>query len=273
MRTRVRSILMATLRFLNKVYGLLDDEEFKQAHNTCETAYERTQELIFEALRALTLIKLGRKRDAYDLCNSVRAENPTDKDTVLLLTEVLKSLSRADEAVDILEGSFNLKVDEKVGQELMTCYVRQMKFSKQYFLALKLYKAYNKIQYALWVVQSVCLLAHNEPSQRSVLDIGDLLLQRIKRKPDFKYTVLILRLDIQLQTLLGNYHKAIRMLDEFGLLIPTIEEKQHILSELYKRSEKPFDQMNALHDVMCKKEHGPIEDEMVIVDAALRMDI
>lgn len=264
---------MATLRFLNKVYALLDEEEFKQAHNTCETAYERTQELIFEALRSLALIKLGRKRDAYDLCNSLRAENPTDKDTVLLLTEVLKSLARGDEAVDILEASFATKADEKVGQELMTCYVRQMKFSKQYFLALKLYRSFNRLQYALWVVQSVCLLAHNDPNQSSVLDIGDLLLQRIKRKPDFKYTLFILRLDLQLQTLQGNYLKAVRILEEFGQLLPTVEERQHILAELYKRSGKPFDQLNALHEVMCKKETAPVLEEMAIIDAALRMDI
>jgi hypothetical protein len=49
------------------IHSFLDDEEFKQAHNACETAYERTQELIFETFRALALFKLSRNRDAYDL--------------------------------------------------------------------------------------------------------------------------------------------------------------------------------------------------------------
>jgi tetratricopeptide (TPR) repeat protein len=264
---------MATVRFLSKIHSLLDDEEFKQAHNTCETAYERTQELIFEALRALALFKLGRKRDAYDLCSVVKAESPTDKDTVLLLTDVLKSLGRGDENIDLLENSFAQRADEKVGQELMTCYVRQFKYSKQYYLALKLYKAFTRLHYALWTVQSVCLLAHHDPSQSSVLDIGDLLLQRIKRKPEFRYTALILRLDLQMQTLLGNYYKAVRMLEEFGQLLPTVEERHYILAELMRRSGKSFDQLNAYHGVLCRKDPGPVVDEMEIVDAALRMDI
>ena len=65
------------------------------------------------------------------------------------------------------------------------------------------------MDYALWAIESMYMIAEVDPAQVRMIDISNLLLHKLKKTEGFQYTEKLLKVDVEVQRKLGRFADAI----------------------------------------------------------------
>ena len=143
-------------------------------------------------------------------------ESPSDMEVIEILVEVYNELDKRSQAIDLYETVFLHQPTEEIGIILFQAYVAEFRYDDQQDLSLRLYKFFNKMDYALWAIESMYMIAEVDPAQVRMIDISNLLLHKLKQTEGFQYTEKLLKVDVEVQRKLGRFADAIQNIKTYS---------------------------------------------------------
>ncbi|KAJ9475894.1 N-terminal acetyltransferase B complex subunit MDM20 [Pseudozyma hubeiensis] len=150
------------------------------------------------ALKALALVRSGRRTEAHDVCTKLIARGlRKGEDNVLTpLTWTLGRLGRIDDEITLLEAAVKTNpTDEALSRQTFFALIKNKSFQKAQQLALKMHKSFtgrNRAQgrfvqeYFWWSILSYLLLARdpNAPGAALALPLSQRMIEKqIESKP------------------------------------------------------------------------------------------
>ena len=193
---------------------------------------------------------MGKKDEALELAIELQNESPIDMEVVEILVEVYQTLDKRSQAIDLYENVFLHNPSEQIGTTLFYSYVAEFRYDDQQDLSLRLYKFFNKVDYALWAIESMYMIAEVDPAQVRMIDISNLLLHKLKQTEGFQYTEKLLKVDVQVQRKLGRYADAIQNIKSYSSLYGNAYDCANQLCELYVLRGESIEALNALNQVL-----------------------
>lgn len=233
-------------RKLRQVYDLIDTKQYKKALKLCNSHIQKTPHPILYAVRALILQRSGEEQESLLQLEQLAAEKPSDLSLLDLMSMTLKALGKSDRIASLYNDLFQTQPSKEVGALLFNSYASNFKFTQQQAVAIKLFKLYGDSFYGLISVTSMCIQAYFDPSQKKILDIASLFLQKVKSQSDFQNSQSLIKLELLMEELKGG-SRAIEIINQQGNMLEVGEKyllKAKILSETDKIAE--FDSYHEL---------------------------
>ncbi|KAL3271625.1 hypothetical protein HHI36_022099 [Cryptolaemus montrouzieri] len=163
-------------RRLRPIYEWLDSGNNKKSLQECEKVLKKTPNLLCaKALKALTLLRIGKESDSIAVLDSLTEEKPTDEATLQAMTLCCRELQQVDRICKIYETAVKLDpTNEELHTHLFMSYVRISEFKSQQKAAMALYKFKPKNPYYCWAVMSIILQASrgegkDDPKKKELL--------------------------------------------------------------------------------------------------------
>ncbi|KAF5281675.1 hypothetical protein FQR65_LT14605 [Abscondita terminalis] len=202
-------------RRLRPVYEWLDSGNNKKALQECEKVLKKTPNSpCAKALKALSLLRMGREAECVSLLDSLSDDNPIDDATLQAMTLCYRELQQQEQICTLYENA--VKADpsnEEFHTQLFMSYVRIGDFKLQQQSALNLYKLKPKNPYYCWAVMSVVQQANREKesSKRGVLlSLAERMIDKliVENKLEAEQEVQLYLMILELQ---NKYEDALRI--------------------------------------------------------------
>ncbi|XP_044764345.1 phagocyte signaling-impaired protein [Coccinella septempunctata] len=163
-------------RRLRPIYEWLDSGNNKKSLHECDKVLKKSPNLLCaKALKALTLLRIGKESDSIAVLDNLITECPTDEATLQAMTLCFRELQQVDRICKIYEAAVRQDPsNEELHTHLFMSYVRISDFKSQQRAAMALYKFKPKNPYYCWAVMSILLQAtrgedKNDPKKRNLL--------------------------------------------------------------------------------------------------------
>ncbi|KAG5438618.1 hypothetical protein PCANB_002724 [Pneumocystis canis] len=145
---------------IQTVFDALDQDFPKKALQLCIKVLKKYPESqIFQALSALSFVRIGQHKKALEICEILKKNVPTDQDVLNVLQVVFKELNMKKNIVEIFENAFVKRPnDESLARNWFFSMVRTNNIIGQQKAALSLQKTFVKREYYYWAVMSLQLL-------------------------------------------------------------------------------------------------------------------
>ena len=158
---------MSVMRKLEPIYEMIDGGNNKGALQAIDRDLLRKYPAlqIGRVLKGIVLGRLGRRDEGYELCESVRAEGPSD-DTVLntLALYYRHNDMRAELVAAFESASERQPRNTEYLKLLFSAYARDYAHVKQQQCAMKLYRLTNDPKHITWAVCGMILQSRDVPS-------------------------------------------------------------------------------------------------------------
>lgn len=160
-------------RRLRPIYDWLDSGNNKKALQEAEKVLKKTPTLqTARALKALSLLRLGRLTESEAVLEALANESPSDDSTLQAMTMSYKENQQLQKVCTLYEKA--IKVDganEELHSHLFMSYVRIGDYKSQQRAAMALYKFSPKNPYYFWAVMSIVLQAKeiDDTKQKTIL--------------------------------------------------------------------------------------------------------
>ncbi|KAK4877771.1 hypothetical protein RN001_010277 [Aquatica leii] len=202
-------------RRLRPIYEWLDSGNNKKALQECDKVLKKTpNSLCAKALKALSLLRMGRDCECVSLLEALGEDNPVDDATLQAMTLCYRELQQQDQICTLYENAVKSDPNnEEFHTQLFMSYVRIGDFKLQQQSALNLYKLKPKNPYYCWAVMSVVQQATREKelSKRGVLlSLAERMIDKliVENKLDAEQEVQLYLMILELQ---NKYEEALRV--------------------------------------------------------------
>jgi len=148
-------------RRLRPIYDWLDNGNNKKALQEADKVLKKQSNFqCCRALKGLSLLRLGRDKEAIIILEALLAECPIDEGALNAMTLSYRELKMPDKICTLYENATKQEPDnEEFLSHLFMSYVRLGNLKKQQTTAMNLYKAKKKNPYYFWSVMSIVLQA------------------------------------------------------------------------------------------------------------------
>ncbi|CAG9767813.1 unnamed protein product [Ceutorhynchus assimilis] len=207
-------------RRLRPIYDWLDSGNNKKALQECDKVIKKTPNLqCAKALKALTLLRMGRENDTNVILDNLNAEKPIDEATLQAMTLCYREMQELEKICKLYETAVKLDpTHEELHTQLFMSHVRVSDFKAQQQSAMALYKQKPKNPYYCWNVMSIVLQATRgegatDPTKRKLLlSLAERMMKKLvdDDKVDAEQEV---QLYVLVLELLDKYDDLIKILD------------------------------------------------------------
>ncbi|RNA30686.1 N-alpha-acetyltransferase auxiliary subunit [Brachionus plicatilis] len=187
---------------------------------------EQATLVIAKALKALALVRVGRKTDSDSLIDELLCSSTADENALSIIMQYCKETHQLTKIAVFYENAANkLEAEKAVKQQdyeeilvsLFNAYVRNRDFKKQQQLALKLYKHTGRLMFSYWNAASYVLMANAEQKaeQRTLyFKLAEKILEKAYGEKKMEYNGEF-QLYLEVLESLGKYAEALKVIDEF----------------------------------------------------------
>jgi hypothetical protein len=148
-------------RHLKKVYDCLNIGSNKKAVQEVDRLPKNARDsTVFKALKALALIRMGKRRQAFEILGEIDPQKDLDEVTLQTMTSCYKESVDTSKIVDLYEAAATRKPnDPETMAHLFMAYVRVFNFKRQKEIALQMYKNFAKKKrlYSFWAIVSLVM--------------------------------------------------------------------------------------------------------------------
>ncbi|EMR10944.1 hypothetical protein PNEG_01089 [Pneumocystis murina B123] len=139
------------------IFDALDEGFPKMALQMCTKVLKKSPESqIYQALSALSLLRIGNYEKALEISENLRKKLPIDQDVLNVLQIVFQELNMADNAIEMFENALKKKPnDEEFVRNWFFSMVRTNNIRGQQKAAMSLQKIFGKRKYYYWAVMSL----------------------------------------------------------------------------------------------------------------------
>eukprot|EP00899_Mesostigma_viride_P012752 jgi/Mesvir1/21478/Mv03930-RA.1 len=146
-------------RKLRPLYDAIDARNYKLALKLVNGIQQKHENsLIVKALKALVLERVGKKKEAFQLCEQVRVCGPLNEhvlQTVLVVYKELGEFSSATKCFEDVAAAHPSNLEAT--KQLFQAYVRESNYVRQQQVALKLFKLQPEEKHLMMAVASMYL--------------------------------------------------------------------------------------------------------------------
>ncbi|XP_068623793.1 phagocyte signaling-impaired protein [Battus philenor] len=148
-------------RRLRPIYDWLDNGVNKKALQEAEKVLKKSPTLqAARALKALALLRLGKKPEAQAVLDALAQEKPSDDTTLQAMTISYRESQQLQQVCALYEAAVRAEPSsEELHSHLFMAYVRVADHRAQQRTAMALYKLTPKNPYYFWAVMSIVLQA------------------------------------------------------------------------------------------------------------------
>lgn len=163
-------------RPLKKVYECLNMGCHKKAVQEVDRLPKNVRDLtVFKALKSLALIRMNKRRQAFDILNEINLEDDLDEVTLQTMTSCYKESVDVGKIVDLYEAAVSRKPnDPEVMAHLFMAHARVFNFKRQKEIALQMYKNFPKKKrlYSFWAIVSLVMQSQEakKPCAQEAID-------------------------------------------------------------------------------------------------------
>ncbi|KAL1489406.1 hypothetical protein ABEB36_014306 [Hypothenemus hampei] len=207
-------------RRLRPIYDWLDSGNNKKALQECEKVLKKNLNLqCGKALKALTLLRMGRDQECITILDNLTSEKPTDDATLQVISLCYREMEQIDKICKLYETAVKLDpTNEELHTHLFMSYVKIGDFKLQQQSAMALYKQKPKNPYYCWIVMSIILQATrgegetDESKRKVLLSLAERMMTKLvdDNKMDAEQEV---QLYILVLKLLEKYEEVLHLLD------------------------------------------------------------
>lgn len=148
-------------RQLKKIYDCLNIGSNKKAVQEVDRLPKNIKDsTVFKALKALALIRLGKRLQAFEILNEIDPQNDLDEVTLQTMTSCYKESVDISKIVVLYEAAAARKPnDPEILAHLFMAYVRVFNFKRQKEIAMQMYKSFPKKKrlYSFWAIVSLVM--------------------------------------------------------------------------------------------------------------------
>lgn len=175
-------------RHLKKVLDCLNIGCNKKAVQEVDRLPKNVRDLpVFKSLKALALIRMFKRRQAYDILNEISLGDKLDEVTIQTMTSCFKESLEVGRIVDLCEAAAKSKpLDQDVLCHLFMAYARVFNYKRQKEISVILYKNFPKKArvYTFWAIISLVMQAEQasdkNPTDRMVcLRLAEKMCEKI----------------------------------------------------------------------------------------------
>lgn len=145
-------------RHLKKIYDCLNIGCNKKAVQEVDRLPKSVRDLtVFKALKSLALIRLYKRRQAFDILNEINPEDDLNEVTLQTMTSCYKESVDVGKIVDLYEAASKRKPnDPEIMAHLFMAHVRVFNFKRQKEIAMQMNKSFPKKKrlYSFWIIMS-----------------------------------------------------------------------------------------------------------------------
>lgn len=219
-------------RKLATIYEYLDCGNFKQALKQINIQLQKNNHVMLRATKALILQRLNRIDECRELLDRIRSEDPRDQHVIDTLVLIYRGLNEQNQATDLYARLFETSPSRETGELLFNSYSGNYNFNEQNNIAMKLYKVTSENKYAIWAIASMYFIAKSDASKLNTLNLALLMLDKVTKTPGFEYTEQILKLEIEMNKLKGNWGKVKERIEAKGDMLEFVD-RHEMMGEVY----------------------------------------
>jgi N-terminal acetyltransferase B complex non-catalytic subunit len=216
---------------------------------------EEATMIIAKALKALALVRTGKKQESDVIIDELLNTNTNDDNVLSIIMQYCKETQQLSKIVSFYENAANkceksnsigTKEHEDILSSLFFAYVRNRLVNKQQQLALKLYKQTNQMMYCFWNAASYVMIYKSNPEKNGMyLQLAEKILQKAYEDQKMEYSGEY-QLFLNIMEERGKFEDAFKIIDAFdeqanlskiGLADFKIKKKIFYLKKLRKWSE------------------------------------
>ncbi|CAG9335396.1 unnamed protein product [Blepharisma stoltei] len=235
---------------VNAILECIASGDLRKAMKKVNSQIQNNELSKFYALKALVYQKLKKVPECMEIVKRLQTTSPDDIDSIEILIVIFKNLKKLDEVTELYEEAYEKFPSEDRGKNLYQAYSSQFKFGEQSKIALKLHKYHGNVEYAEWGAFSMLLLADTDSRQVGMVEIADLLFQKIKRRDGFAYTPTFFRLDIAIHERLKAFSEAIHLLNQHIDIISDYVERTSLIAKFYRLRGEHIHTLNLYHSIL-----------------------
>ena len=206
-------------RKLRPVFEYLDNGCYKKSLQEIDKLLKKNRNQPYvRALKALTLIRLYRRKEAKEILDELHAEMPSDEMILQTMSICYREAQRNDLIASLYENA--LKKDptnEKLFAHLFMSYVRLNDYKKQQMTALNLYKVHQKNPYYFWAIMSIYMQAvtadDKTMTNKIILPLAEKMCEKFYKEnrfeSDSEYDLYLMVLEAQ-----KKYSQMITLMEE-----------------------------------------------------------
>lgn len=201
-------------RKVRSIHDLIESKQYKKALKQVNTFLKKSDNLMLVTMKSYILQRLGEDLESFNLLESVVSHKPISPNILDLVTIIYKGLNRYDRLNQIYAEGFAKNPTRETGENLFNSYASVFNFTDQYQIALKLYKTFADTKYGILAVESMCLIAMNDPEQKKLLDLAGMFFNKVKQGKDFVNSREMVEIEIFIETLKGKDENVVQILQK-----------------------------------------------------------
>lgn len=148
-------------RQLKKIYDCLNIGSNKKAVQEVDRLPKNVKDsTVFQSLKALALIRMGKRRQAFDILEEINTDDDIDEIALQTMTSCYKESVDVARIVDLYEAASSRHPDDHdIMARLFFAYVRVFNFKRQKEIALQMYKTFSqdKRLNSFWAIMSLVM--------------------------------------------------------------------------------------------------------------------
>uniref|UniRef100_A0A6G1SB13 N-alpha-acetyltransferase 25, NatB auxiliary subunit n=1 Tax=Aceria tosichella TaxID=561515 RepID=A0A6G1SB13_9ACAR len=179
-------------RQLKKIYDCLNIGSNKKAVQEVDRLPNNVRDsTVFKALKALALIRMGKRSQAFDILGDIDPKKDLDEVTLQTMTSCYKESVDIGKIVDLYEAAAARKPnDPEIMSHLFMAHVRVFNFKRQKEIALQMYKTFAKKKrlYSFWAIMSLVMQSqqfqpdnqdHLSPDKKICLSLAEKMCEKM----------------------------------------------------------------------------------------------
>jgi len=177
-------------RHLKKIYDCLNIGCNKKAVQEVDRLPKNVRDsTVFRALKSLALIRLCKRRQAFDILNEIDPEDDLDEVTLQTMTSCYKESADVSKIVELYEAAARRRPnDPEIMAHLFMAHVRVFNFRRQKEIAIQMYKNFPKKKrlYSFWAIMSLVMQAQEEgktseegPDRKVCLSLAEKMCEKM----------------------------------------------------------------------------------------------
>ncbi|CAI2347766.1 unnamed protein product [Caenorhabditis sp. 36 PRJEB53466] len=153
-------------RRLRPIYDALDSGNYKKSMQECEKVLKKhPTTTAAKVLKALTLIRLERASEAYEILDELDVAGVRHDDlTLQAFVHCYRDSNQPGRVVTLYEKVIQVDPNEHTLTQLFMAYSRQRMYKEQQKVGLRLFKEIGNTPYYFWTIMSVVMQAQENPA-------------------------------------------------------------------------------------------------------------
>ncbi|XP_022085610.1 N-alpha-acetyltransferase 25, NatB auxiliary subunit-like isoform X2 [Acanthaster planci] len=207
-----------TERRLKPIYDNLDNGNYKTAIQMADKVLKKHKDLqCAKVLKALALLRIGKRNESLGLTQDVMATKPVDEPTLQALSICFREMQKPEQIIELYTTALKSNpTNEEFHTHLFMALVRVGDYKRQQQVAKDMYKVFPKNPYYFWGVMSTVLQAltstDEKLAQTMYLPLAEKMVERMVKERRMEAEA---EVNIYLMILgyLNKHEKAIEVLD------------------------------------------------------------